>query len=536
MDLADKVINGWKILGRAENRGSKVYWICQCMTCGNTVECRGYELSKGRIQSCKVCSKSLLGQHFGEWEVIEDTGGDKVKCQCSCKAIKYIDRYELRRGNSKSCGHVRPKSFIDMKGKMIGDTEVLRYVGNSKWLCRCSCNREFIRDGYELRQGNAQCKSCTARIASLKSKETMMKKYGDRSIYHIYTPRSDEQIYALENSASMEEFIMRHELKGKRANKYAEELGISTAVVINYMHKFGLEEYIDLSNGTSHYEDEIQEILEKAGNTVQRNRRDVIGSEIDIYIPERNIGIEFNGDYFHSAKYKDKEYHVNKTLQAMKKGVRLVHIWEHEYLNNKDKIIQFLLDSTSEPERVTYGRKTQVKEIKSTYAEEICREYHLQGAVKSSVNIGCYVGDELLGVMTFNIPRFNSNYQWELTRLCWKSGIAVVGGTSKMFQYFTKRYKPDNIICYCDISKFRGDTYWRLGFRATVKDITEPNYIWVNSKDLSDTKNRYQTQKHKLVEAGLGKETDTENEIMEKLGYMKVYDCGNIRFTWERSR
>jgi hypothetical protein len=38
--------------------------------------------------------------------------------------------------------------------------------------------------------------------------------------------------------------------------------------------------------------------------------------------------------------------------------------------------------------------------------------------------------------------------------------------------------------------------------------------------------------KHKLIEKGLGSPDMTENEIMESLGYFKVYDCGNLKFIW----
>ena len=134
--------------------------------------------------------------------------------------------------------------------------------------------------------------------------------------------------------------------------------------------------------------------------------------------------------------------------------------------------------------------------------------------------------------MTFSTPRFNNNYQYELVRLCWNS--QVVGGTEKLFKYFIENYNPENIITYCDLSKFTGAVYDRIGFTLVKnEEITEPNYVWVHSK--KNTKlTRYQTQKHKLVEQGFGTIEQTEDEIMKSLGFLKIYDCGNFKFEWKR--
>ena len=108
----------------------------------------------------------------------------------------------------------------------------------------------------------------------------------------------------------------------------------------------------------------------------------------------------------------------------------------------------------------------------------------------------------------------------------------VIGGTAKLFKYFTSKLSPKSIITYCDIGKFSGKTYSNLGFNRV--SITEPNYVWVNPKT-NDVLTRYQTMKHKLIEKGIGYINETETEIMERLGYYKIYDCGNMKFTWRNT-
>ena len=86
-----------------------------------------------------------------------------------------------------------------------------------------------------------------------------------------------------------------------------------------------------------------------------------------------------------------------------------------------------------------------------------------------------------------------------------------------------------SIITYSDITKFTGNTYPKLGFK--VECILDPNYVWVNPNNF-EVFTRYQTMKHKLVESGLGDESQTEDSIMEGLGFLKVYDCGNLKLSW----
>ena len=46
--------------------------------------------------------------------------------------------------------------------------------------------------------------------------------------------------------------------------------------------------------------------------------------EIDIYIPELNIGIEFNGLYWHCELFKNENYHLEKTINCEKQKIKLL--------------------------------------------------------------------------------------------------------------------------------------------------------------------------------------------------------------------
>ena len=62
---------------------------------------------------------------------------------------------------------------------------------------------------------------------------------------------------------------------------------------------------------------------------------------------------------------------------------------------------------------------------------------------------------------------------------------------------------------------------------------TETNYVWI-SFDGNNVLSRYQTQKHILIEHGLGTEDQTEYEIMTNNEYYRVFDSGNLVLTYSK--
>ena len=76
-------------------------------------------------------------------------------------------------------------------------------------------------------------------------------------------------------------------------------------------------------------------------DALQRVRNIIHPYELDIYIPSKKIAIEYNGLIWHSEKFKGKvfNYHLNKTENCEKIGIRLIHIFEDEW-NEKKEIIK----------------------------------------------------------------------------------------------------------------------------------------------------------------------------------------------------
>lgn len=250
--------------------------------------------------------------------------------------------------------------------------------------------------------------------------------------------------------------------------------------------------------------------------------------------------IEINPSITHNSTYNpydkksnykglDKNYHLNKTKLARENGYRCINIWDWD---DEEKIIKSL-----QPKQIIYARKCELKEIKNKKEVNSFENlYHFQGKCnKQEICLGLYYNNELIQIMTFGKPRYNKKYEYELLRLCSKFDCYIVGGSERLFKYFIKNYNPESIISYCDLSKFTGNVYLRLGMK--LNNIS-PSLHWYNIK----------TQKHILdsllrskgFDLLLGKEygyygKGTSNyELMLKHDFIEIYDAGQATYIWNK--
>ena len=78
------------------------------------------------------------------------------------------------------------------------------------------------------------------------------------------------------------------------------------------------------------------------GKCIENSRSVIPPLELDLYYPEKNVAIEFNGNYWHDENHKSKDYHFNKFKLCKDKNIRLVSIYESDWFNKRDNIINLL--------------------------------------------------------------------------------------------------------------------------------------------------------------------------------------------------
>ena len=256
--------------------------------------------------------------------------------------------------------------------------------------------------------------------------------------------------------------------------------------------------------------------------------------EIDIYIPAKKIAIEYDGLIWHSEKFnKDKLYHLKKTLDCEKQGIRLIHIFEDEWLDKQEITKSRLKNILSLTEDKIYARKCTIREIDSHTSAQFMEANHLQGKCKGKHHIGLFNGDVLVSVMIFghlrqmrkNIERFEESY--ELLRFANKINLNVVGGASKILKYFINKHKPYEITSYADRRWSDGKLYETLGFTHTHN--SRPNYFYIIGRSRG---NRFNFRKKNLVKKGFDADK-SEHQIMIERGLYRIYDCGCMCYKWQ---
>jgi hypothetical protein len=294
--------------------------------------------------------------------------------------------------------------------------------------------------------------------------------------------------------------------------------------------------------GFSYAEKEITSFIKSilpTENIIEKDRSVLENRELDIYIPSKNLAIEYDGLFWHSeiGGNKNKTYHLDKLERCLQKGIKLITIFEDEWKNNLEIVKSKLNHIIKSPNDKIYARKCDIQEIETMHANIFLDKYHIQGRYISSVNIGLFFNNELVAVMTFGKMRISlgskniKDNEYELLR--YATSKSVVGGASKLLSYFVKIYKPERIISYADRRWSIGNLYEKIGFKFI--DYTKPNY-WYLKLRYSLRYHRYGFRKDVLKDKlDIFDPQLTEWENMQLNGYDRIWDCGNIKYEWLKS-
>lgn len=285
---------------------------------------------------------------------------------------------------------------------------------------------------------------------------------------------------------------------------------------------------------------EILNFLKEKGLECRSDRHILNGREIDIYIPEKNIGIEYNGNKWHTEWFakKDKNYHLFKMEECREKGVGLITIFEDEYELHKEIVLNKLahiLKIGNEHMPKLYGRKCEIKEIYSYIAEDFLNVNHIQGFVKSTLFLGAFYNEKLVGVMSFTKQTDNN---WELTRFATDIKYNCCGVGGKLFNYFIKNYDFKEIKSFADrrwTLDENNNVYTKLGF--VFHSFTKPNYTYYNANvNRYKRFHKFNFRKDKLVKKypQLNPRM-TETEMVKELGYDRIWDCGLIKYVYKKN-
>lgn len=275
---------------------------------------------------------------------------------------------------------------------------------------------------------------------------------------------------------------------------------------------------------TPEYEivEEIRQIVGKDVEIIHQYNIDKIS--IDIYIPKYNIGIEYNGLYWHSEMWKENNAHIKKYNECIKRGITLITVFEDEWKEKRDIITSIFKSKLNIQDRTIYARKCSIKEIDKDFSDAFFDENHLQGKPPNSIlNVGLYFNDKIEGIISIGRHHRDRDL-FILNRLAFSKNTRIVGGVSKMMKYIKIKLREHNVnklITYSDNRWSNGNVYKVNGFK--LESNIPHDYYYIKGK------RRYSKQslKKTVAERATGK---TERELRRKQGFLRIWDCGKKKW------
>ena len=272
------------------------------------------------------------------------------------------------------------------------------------------------------------------------------------------------------------------------------------------------------SKFTSKAESEIVDYIKSQGISCKKNRSILKGKELDILIKDKELAIEYNGNKWHTEDFglKDSKFHLNKTIGCENQNIQLIQIFEDEYTNKKDVILNSLshkLKCNQNRIRIQ-GRKCHINEIDVNTTIDFIKQFNIGEYKSSDVNLGAFYKEELVAIISFKNIKDTT---WQLTNLTSNYNYICQGICGKLFNHFIKHYKPSKIISFADrrfVTQIKENIYTKLGFE--LKEIIPPQY-------------KYYIPSVKRLDRISEDELKTLN-IKEDTHIDKIWDCGYLQY------
>lgn len=278
-------------------------------------------------------------------------------------------------------------------------------------------------------------------------------------------------------------------------------------------------------NALSYGHQNIVDFISTLGVNCISNCRNIIDPyEIDIWIESLNLGIEYNGIYWHSSKHVNRLYHQKKSLLCMSKHIKLLQFWETEWDQQKPIIESIIKQHLGLSIRI-YARDTEAILLNEQEASAFFNNSHLKGHRPAKLYIGLKHNNQIISALSLSK---HHKYGYELIRYATSLGITVVGGFSKLLKNIIKLAGIAQIFSYADLRYSHGLVYERFGFK--IIGHTKPNYYYIKNGKIY---NRQEFQKHKLKKRLRKFDADkSEVENMLENGYQLLWDAGNLKLLW----
>ena len=471
---------------------------------------------KGKNQFPKVTTESIIqrfidkrGDEYDYSNVLYKNMHTPVAIKCKIHGIFYQTPHNhLKGAGCPECAKKRvadgrrmtKEEFIRRAREVHGnkyDYSKVEYVNNRTKVCIiCPIHGEFWQTPFEHLRGG--CKQCAVEYIAKKRIENSSKNFEQRAgKIHNYKYTYEKDTYK-----GIDDLI----------TAYCPIHGKFTQIAQYHLNGYGCPK---CGIRKSENEDKICDFINSFGIKTEKHNRNIIKpNEIDIFIPDKNIGIEYDGLIWHSEKYRmDPMYHLNKTNKCQENGIHLIHIFEDEWLEKEHIVKSIISNILGTTENKIYAESCTVKEVSNKNAKEFLFVNYINEKCIAKLYIGLYYNNELMFIIACKklnrIKEINKDI-WKICCFCNKLNTVIINGEHKLLEYFIEIINPSKIIICSDRRWENGNLYKKLGF-THIKD-SKPNYYYAI--------NQHRESRFKHIK----QETNINNKRY------KIYDCGYSYF------
>jgi len=477
------------------------------------------------VAICDICGEEKIVEYRRYMNNIKNKNFYVCSLSCAQSKIK-ISKKENHNDTNFSNIEKREKTCEEKYGdKNYKNIDQIKKTNIVKYGCEFAIQNDLIKEkrkktnvikfGVDIPIKNSKIKE--------KRKKTLFDRYGNENFNNI-----DKTLNTIKN-VNIDKLISNFSLN---VIDYKDKLFvIKCEKGHNYKISYDLISKRTIQNNSicticnpigvqySDAEKQLQKfIMENCNYDIVTNNRSIIKPyELDVYISKLKLAFEYNGLFWHSELYKDKNYHKMKFKMCEKQDIQLIQILEDDWIYKQDIVKSMILNKLGKSNKI-YARTCEIRQINDNdMVRNFLNENHIQGFVGSNIKLGLFFESKLVSLMTF-IKKGNNTY--ELNRFCNILNTNIIGGASKLFVYFIKNYSYEKIISFSNNFYSNGHLYNILNFKK-IKELKEDYSYIVNGKRI----HKFNFRKNK-------NQKETERETMLNNNYLRIYDAGKIKFIY----
>lgn len=250
--------------------------------------------------------------------------------------------------------------------------------------------------------------------------------------------------------------------------------------------------------------------------------------EVDLYLPDHGLAVEFNGVFWHCDKVlADHGYHRDKWAACRDAGVQLITVWEDDWRDRRTVVKSMLAHKLGLSDRPRLmARKLNVTEVDTASTRAFLIRNHIQGFTSGSAYFG--LSDPDHGLVAVSVWRRDGETAY-LDR--YATSVNVIGGMGRLLaagKAWARREGLSRIVTFSDHAVSDGDLYDKLGFTRDGEIPPDYSYLVDGSRvhKFNYRKSRFRRDPDLEYREGL-----TERELAELNGLPRVYDSGKTRWT-----